>query len=73
MFKKFIPFAHAENIYDIDVNFFKKLGLKYLLIDLDNTLDSYKASTPKQNVLLEKNLIVSLSKTEEEMSFFFFF
>ena len=51
MFKKFIPFAHAENIYDIDVQFFKKLSLKYLLIDLDNTLDSYKAYHASERAL----------------------
>ena len=49
MFKKFIPFAHANSIYEIDPEFFKKHGVKTLFIDLDNTLDSYKAFHPKEN------------------------
>ena len=48
MFKKFIPFAHATNIYEIPVEFYKSLGIKTLLMDLDNTLDSYRLMKPKQ-------------------------
>ena len=51
MFKSFIPFAHATSIYEIEIDFYKRHGVKTLFIDLDNTLDSYKASTPKQNAL----------------------
>ena len=46
MLKRFIPFAHAESIYLIDLSFYKKLGIKYVFADLDNTLDSYKQATP---------------------------
>lgn len=46
MLKRFIPFAHAKSIYEIDVNFYKKLNIKYVFADLDNTLDSYKQKTP---------------------------
>ena len=46
MLKRFIPFAHAESIYKIDLSFYKKLGIKYVFVDLDNTLDSYKQATP---------------------------
>lgn len=46
MLKRFIPFAHAESIYKIDLSFFEKLGIKYIFADLDNTLDSYKQATP---------------------------
>ena len=46
MLKRFIPFAHAESIYKIDLSFFEKLGIKYVFADLDNTLDSYKQATP---------------------------
>ena len=49
MFKRFIPFAHAKSIYDIDPEFFVKHGVKTLFIDLDNTLDSYKAFIPNEN------------------------
>lgn len=48
MFKRFIPYAHAKSIYDVDPSFFKKLGIETLFIDLDNTLDSYKAYHPKE-------------------------
>ena len=46
MLKRFIPFAHAQSIFEIDLNFYKKLGIKYVFVDLDNTLDSYKQATP---------------------------
>ena len=46
MLKRFIPFAHAESIYEIDLSFYKKIGIKYVFADLDNTLDSYKQATP---------------------------
>ena len=46
MLKRFIPFAHAESIYKIDLSFYQKLGIKYVFVDLDNTLDSYKQATP---------------------------
>jgi len=46
MFKRFIPFAHAKNIYEIPVDFFTNLNVKYLFTDLDNTLDSYRLYKP---------------------------
>lgn len=46
MLKRFIPFAHAESIFKIDLSFYEKLGIKYVFADLDNTLDSYKQATP---------------------------
>ena len=51
MFKRFIPFAHAQSIYEIDVDFYKKNGVKTLFTDLDNTLDSYKAREPKPETI----------------------
>lgn len=51
MFKRFIPFAHATSIYEIDVAFFKKQGIKVLFMDLDNTLDSYKVKEPKERTI----------------------
>ena len=57
MFKRFVPFAHAESIYKIDLSFFTKLGIKYVFADLDNTLDSYKQATPlKPAIELKENL-----------------
>jgi len=51
LFKSFIPFCHAKNIYDIEPSFFRKNGVKVLFIDLDNTLDSFKAFHPKQRTI----------------------
>ena len=46
MFKRFIPFAHAQSVYEVPVEFYLNNGVKLLLIDLDNTLDSYKLFEP---------------------------
>lgn len=52
-----IPYAHATNIYAIDPDFFRKEGIKVLLCDLDNTLDSYKALLPRKEAIdLKKKL-----------------
>lgn len=52
-----IPYAYATNIYDIDPDFFRKEGIKVLLCDLDNTLDSYKALLPRKEAIdLKKKL-----------------
>ena len=48
MFKKFIPFATAKNIYEIDTNFFIKNNIKTILCDLDNTLDPYDEIVPRK-------------------------
>ena len=57
MFKGFIPFAHAQSIYEIDPEFFKRNGVKTLFIDLDNTLDSYKARVPQERTINLVNMI----------------
>ena len=51
MCKCFIPYAHAKSLGDIDPNFFVTQGVKTLLVDLDNTLDSYKLFTPTERAL----------------------
>lgn len=57
MLKVRIPFAHAKSIYEIDGAFFTKLGVKYVLVDLDNTLDSYRTKLPtKQAFELKERL-----------------
>ena len=63
MFKSFIPFAHATSIYEIDPEFFKKNGVKTLFIDLDNTLDSYKAKIPQERSINYVNRIKKLGIT----------
>lgn len=59
MLKVRVPFAHASSIYQIDVSFFKKLGVKYVLTDLDNTLDSYKTKLPTEKAKELKKLFES--------------
>lgn len=44
--KKYIPYCTAKSIYEIDTDFFKKIGISFLLIDLDNTLDSPHTAHP---------------------------
>ena len=46
MRKIHIPYCHAKSVYDVDVAFFKAHNVKYLFLDLDNTLDSYKSKLP---------------------------
>ena len=60
MLKRFIPFAHAESIYEIDLSFYEKLGIKYVFADLDNTLDSYKQATPTEKAIKLKNDLAKL-------------
>ena len=51
MFKRFIPFAHSASIYEIDQDFYKRNNVKTLFMDLDNTLDSYRARVPQQRTI----------------------
>ncbi len=58
MCKKIIPYAYASSLYDIDLNFFAKNNIQYLLTDLDNTLDSYRQKLPTPKVFeLKKKLL----------------
>ena len=51
MFAKFIPFAHAQSIYEVSSDFFLNNNVKLLLIDLDNTLDSYRCYEPTERAI----------------------
>lgn len=57
MFNRFVPFAHAQSIYEIPVDFYKKNNVTVLLIDLDNTLDSYKLYEPTDRAIALVNEI----------------
>lgn len=59
MFKRFVPFAHASSIYEIPFDFYKQLGIKTIIIDLDNTLDSYKVFLPTERA---KNLVADIKE-----------
>lgn len=48
MFKIFTPTVVAHNIYEIDISFYKNHGYKYIICDLDNTLDAYYEKLPTQ-------------------------
>ena len=65
MFKKFIPYAHSQSIYEIEIDFYKRNGITTLFMDLDNTLDSYRAREPKPQTIeyvseLKKNKITPI-------------
>lgn len=47
----YIPFAHAKSIYEISISFYKKFGINIILVDLDNTLDSYQQKTPSDRAI----------------------
>ena len=51
LFKSFIPFAHSASIYEIDPDFYKRNNVKTLFMDLDNTLDSFRARVPQQRTI----------------------
>lgn len=51
LMSKFVPTYYARNLYDIDPAFFAEIGVKTLLLDLDNTLASYKEKTASARTL----------------------
>lgn len=56
MNKNSIPFAYANNIYEVDIKFFEDLGIKVILFDLDNTLLPYSSKVLNSEIvdLIEK-------------------
>ena len=44
----------APSIYEVDLDFFVRKGIKALLIDRDNTLDSYDSLFPRKEAFLLK-------------------
>ena len=50
MRKVYIPTYHAKSIFEINPDSLKKVGIKLILTDLDNTLDHYKQMKPSQKV-----------------------
>lgn len=51
---------NAKNIYSIKKDFFENANIKYLIVDLDNTLDSAYTKTPSKRVFELKNMLQSL-------------
>lgn len=48
--KLYTPFAHAKNIFEIPLDFYKKYNIKYIFCDLDNTLDAFDQAVPTEKV-----------------------
>lgn len=44
--EKFIPTIYKETVFDVDYNKLYEKGVRLILTDLDNTLISYKESSP---------------------------
>ena len=51
MRQRVIPFARANTVFEIPASFYHSLGIKILLMDLDNTLDPYTVSEPTERAL----------------------
>ncbi len=57
MRKSVIPFGYCRSIYDIETSTLLRLGVKCVLVDLDNTLDPYHIDAPTKNAFaLKKRL-----------------
>lgn len=56
MIKLFVPFALADNIYEIPISFFKNQKVETIICDLDNTLDAFNDLKPSDEArqLVEK-------------------
>lgn len=51
MFKKLIPDFYYDDISCINVQKLKDLGIRYVICDLDNTLDSHNTKEPSSSAL----------------------
>lgn len=51
MWKRNIPFALAQDIFEIGADYYKALGVTTLLVDLDMTLDPNSVKTPSERTL----------------------
>ncbi len=54
-----VPF-HAQSVYDISLDFFTKLKIKALIVDLDNTLEPADCFIPSERAIKLKNDVESL-------------
>ena len=51
IYNRFYPDLHIQKINDIDVGALNKMGIKYVILDIDNTLVSYTEPLPDENAL----------------------
>lgn len=56
---KFVPNLFYQNVYSIDYKKLKKMGIKCLIFDLDNTISSYEVNEPDKKI---KELFYNLNK-----------
>ena len=49
--KNYYPKMYEKDVFSIDYNYLKKLGIKCLLIDLDNTLAKATDTLPNKKIL----------------------
>ncbi len=61
MCKRYIPTFHSKSVYDIPLSFYKENNIKTLLVDLDNTLDSYRAKVPTEKAITLKNKLETIA------------
>ena len=61
--KKYKVSYYCQNIYSIEKEFFKKANIKFLVVDLDNTLDSAYTNTPRDEAFKLKEMLNSLDIT----------
>lgn len=62
--KNLVPTFVAENIFEIDIKFYKKLNISYIFCDLDNTLETYNIKEPSLRV---KELTKSFKENNIEL------
>lgn len=53
--KRLRPDFYAHSIFEIDIDFYVRNNIKYVLTDLDNTLDAYDELVPSKRVVSLKN------------------
>ena len=51
MFKRFYPHTTAENVFELDREFYTSRGIKGVIFDIDNTLVTADTQTPPKEIL----------------------
>lgn len=63
---KYVPDMYIKSIYDININKLKKMGIKNIFFDVDNTLLKYEENIPN------KKTIDFINKLKENFNCFLF-
>lgn len=59
----FIPTFYSKDIFNVPTSFYQKIGIKYLLCDLDNTLDAFDTLYPSDRVFKLKEQLEQIGIT----------